>query len=277
MANLVPIYNASGQAQQVPDYDLNYYQSQGWTQGTPPDPTQQKSTSQIAQELQAAGIDTTGLDETQIAWLGMMSDYQKLQASNDKNIAPPSYSPQDLERYMAQAAQELGPSYQQAMKMNAADLRNTIATTTGDAQYATQLHEQQATQAQKDLAKQMSDAGLTFSGIRKQSQDVLKSQEKGLVRSEASKVAQNLRDLASNYQRTYGTQALSELKIPGLSYAGVNVQPPSAPYKLAPGFGSAEQAQKVAEVNRGYEIAGANLGNEAAATQNVKPQPLASL
>lgn len=276
-ATLITLYDVNGQPQQVPSYDAEQYKAQGFTDTNPNAPEKVPNTPEEQKAyLLAQGIDPTGLDDTQLGWLTMMGVYQQQQAKNDKNIAPSQLTPDEIKKYTDQATAELGPQFANAQKIDTEQVNQAIGQATGDIKYAENQRLQTMTAEQKQLADQMAEKGLAISGIRKQAEHQLQTQEKGIVRSEASQNAAKLRNLAGTYEKTYGGAALAALKIPAMSYAGVNITP--QPLGVSDSNASALAGNATTVQNEAGRLEQQALGSKETARASVKPnQQLTSL
>lgn len=202
------------------------------------------------------GIDpsyVSAMSDAQVGGLYAMSIYQDMQARADAKIAPASLSATEMDQYLADAKTAVDPTFAVNLDVARQEINQALGQLSGDVAYASSQREQAITDEQKAQAQQMAEAGLAFSGLRTEAETKLKSQEQGLIKSEASRYQQQLQDMAGNYQKQYGTEALQALNIPALSFAGVNIPAPT-PYNIPKGFGNQEQAQKISEIQKQQEL-----------------------
>jgi hypothetical protein len=187
--------------------------------------------------LLSLNFDDSELDDKQVTAVAMMMNRMVTDKANLAPITPPPASREQLNEYMAKAQRDLGPYMADQLNTFRTEIERNIGDVTGAADIASQQREETIRQERETLANQMAEAGTQFGSLRKNAEARLKTRQGLIVRSEASGVAQQLRDQASQFEKTYGPQELAKLRIPELTYAGVKVQP-YQPIGVQEGFGS---------------------------------------
>lgn len=86
---------------------------------------------------------------------------------------------------------------------------------------ASALEELQLKKQKNDLANTISEAGQTYSGFRKQAEELLGAEQANIIQSSKSALQQKLQTLGRGYETTFGSKALDQLSpmtVGGQSY-----------------------------------------------------------
>lgn len=233
----------------------------------------QTTPDEMRSKLVAMGIDVSGLSDDQVGTLFSMNQVILSNADKNKSLVPASLSPQDMAKFLQDAHTEIDPYYSELLKKGEKDVMDTVADLTGDYAYREQQRMMQQDKEREQLANQMAETGLTFSGIRNKASEELQQQQTGIVRSEASQLARSLRDQAKQYETTYGSAALANLKIPALSYAGVAVPKPTG-YEIGNMLGSNVKSQITDVDTRQKQLAEDELKKRNAMSGVTTPYPV---
>jgi len=220
-------------------------------------------------KLQAMGVDVSQMSDTQVQWLGMMSDYQDTQAAKDKSIAPPSLSAQDMQSYLDQAHKELDPYNQYQFNLAKDQFMSSAAAFTQDFSYQQVQQEQANKVAQEQAAQQAAEAGLAQSGIRKLAEERMQTQQQGLVQSNLRSAQQTATSSGRSFESMYGQQGAS---VAQQAYAGTPYA--YAPFGTPAGYGSAEQTQQQNIINRQSQLVQDALAGRQATQQYANQQNL---
>jgi len=184
------------------------------------------SLDQMKTNLQGIGIDISGLSDQQIQTLGAMNQVMVANADKNKNIGPASLSPQDVQSFLDQAKANIDPYYQELLKQGTQDINQASAQLSGNWNQTQTEQAKQFAEQQKAASEQFAAAGLAKSGIRQQAEARLKEQQSGVVKSQRSQLQNQLYSLGSQFERTYGSQALAGVNpnITGPNAAGTQYQ-----------------------------------------------------
>lgn len=148
-----------------------------------------------------------------------------VQTQYDQGVVNASINADLLNKAMTAAASDpdIKAKYGDALTIAQQDLQKNLALI--NTSYASQDQITRATQAKekKDLAETEAAAGRTYSGFRKQAEDLLATNQSGVITSAKSQLQQKLNTLGSSLESTYGTAGLS--KFDPISAGGLDYTP----------------------------------------------------
>lgn len=263
----------------VNDSDVGYFSQNGWTSGgtrvdlysdtSVTKPGQESSVNQqipgtsgtqqgtgdiasLRDKLKGMGVDITGLDDTQVRYLGMLVDTQKLYAEQNKALVPQQLTSDEMNKYLEQARNEMAPFYKEQFDVAKNQLTQAAGVLSGEFNQQQAEQQQQFQQQQEANASQAAEAGLARSGIRQQAEQRLQSQQEGLVRSQRRSLQNQIYGLGSQIESAYGQQGaqVAQNAFSGLpaQYNPIGIQ-----------TGSVPNQETVAEKQRQAELAQAEL------------------
>ncbi len=157
------------------------------------------------------GIDPSTLNPSQLSTLSMMGGAILINSANDKTIAPPSLSQADLANYVSQAHSLLDPQFADQFKAYSADFANNISQLTGELPSQEQQQALAFKQQKDTLQNQMAETGLAQSGIRRDAEAQLKTQQQGVVQSNRRQLQNQINSLGLQAEKLYGAQGASLL------------------------------------------------------------------
>ncbi len=173
-----------------------------------------------------ANLKALGLSDETIA--GMSPEQQGLFAAigatmqkqiDNGNPLPQTFTTDDLHRFAEQAVNDptIDAFYKDQLRLGVADLNAKMGFLTGDTQ--AQFDEFNRAFPQQDIAasKAAAAAGQAYSGFRNQAKERLKADQQSILQSTTRQAQQNLRNLGTTFETTYGSKNLPQQ---GLSMQG---------------------------------------------------------
>lgn len=239
--------------------------------GTTTDP----AATDFAAILQGMGIDTANLTPEQIQSLGAMASIVQGNAERDKQIAPPTQSAQAWDSFMAQAASEMDPYYQELFDTARQDLTQAMGVLTGEwtqqeADWRRNFENQRLQQAE-----QAAEANIARSGIRNRAEEQLTDQQRGIVQSGRRQAQNTLYGLGSVFERQFGLPGLAAAGNPMLAAQGmseIGVNPTQMGYMpLGIELGNVGRQRKTDLTQRAQELSGDDMTKQYGLTYNEWP------
>jgi hypothetical protein len=172
------------------------------------------------------GIDPSLWQQVDPATQGFLGNVsQLLQGQFNQGMANVSINADLLNKALiaAQNDPDLLAKYGDASKMALSDLQNNLGYINAEFGQNMALMSKEQEQARKSLTESEAAAGRAQSGFRQQAQDLLKQQQGAVIASSKRTLEQQVRQLGSQYESQFGTQALSNAGQIGAG--GINYQP----------------------------------------------------
>lgn len=101
--------------------------------------------------------------------------------------------------------------YGDAAKMAASDVQFNLGQINANWATASMLEDLQLKKQRKDLENTVSEAGQTYSGFRKQAEDLMGAEQANIIQSSRSALQQKLQTLGKGYETMFGSAALGLL------------------------------------------------------------------
>lgn len=246
-------------------------------QNTPPTSTPPASTPSTpttppadTSKLKALGLsDSTiaAMSPDQRALFESIGAAVQLQYDQGKTV-PPTLTKEDLDRIFAEAqnSPDISDYYKERLRVGSEDVNRALGFLTEDFDQLKQEREAKFESDSKALAESEAAAGRAYSGFRGQAKEDLAADQNGIIESTNRTMRKNLDTLGSQFEKTYGSEALAARG--GVSGGGFSYNP----YGNVAG---SEKQNKLVDVrNREQELQATALDNGGGQGQPSTPPPV---